>query len=188
MVGNTPNFNKYDILRCFLAVGKGISRNRLKKELGIGEGTARSILDTLKKKGLISSTRKGHSLTEKGKGISAKLSNIIELKKIRTDIYRGTKQAAALIKHKKPAKIEVKLRDTAIKNGADAALILSFDKKLHAPGIEAGFPELDNLFGFEKNNILVVSFAKTQRDAENSALAVADEISSDLGRLLLRQS
>jgi len=184
MVGNISNFNDFDVIRCFLAVSRHVSRQKLKKELGLGEGTVRTILDMLKKKGLISSTRKGHSLTGKGEPLAGKINNTIELKKIKTNIYKNTKQAAVLIRQKKHVKIKVELRDTAIRNGADAALILSFDKKLHAPGIEISFPELDKLFKFEKNNILIVTFAKTQKDAENSALAVADKISSFSGRLL----
>lgn len=178
MVGNIPNFNDFDVIRCFLAVSRNISRQTLARELGLGEGTVRSILDVLKSKAIISSTREGHSLTKKGKALISRINSKIEIKKIKTNIYKNTKQAAALVKTKKPVKIKVSLRDTAIRNRADAALILSFDKKLCAPGIEINFPELDKIFDFKKNNILVVSFAKTQRDAENSALAVAGEIVS----------
>ena len=50
MVGNTPNFSKYDVLRCFLRLEKEIGRQELAKELSLGEGTIRSILDILKKR------------------------------------------------------------------------------------------------------------------------------------------
>jgi len=176
MVGNKPNFNDFDVIRCFLAASRNISRQRLVRELGLGEGTVRSLLGILKSKGIISSTRKGHSLTRKGEALAGRINCSLEIRKIKTKIYKNTRQAAVLVRTKRQVKISVGLRDIAIKNGADAALILSFDKKLYAPGMEINFPELERIFEFEKNNVLVVSFAKTQRDAENSALAVAGKI------------
>ena len=66
MVGNIPNFNDVDILRCFLKIDKDISRIDLVKKLQLGEGTIRTILNILKNNNLITSTQKGHSFNEKG--------------------------------------------------------------------------------------------------------------------------
>ena len=69
MVGNTPNFTKLDILRCFLRLDRKISRKELASELRLGEGTVRTILDILKGIGLLDSSRVGHFLSGKGKEV-----------------------------------------------------------------------------------------------------------------------
>ena len=61
MVGNIPNFTKIDLLRCFVRLNKNIGRKELSKELGLGEGTVRTILNILKSKKLLDSTKKGIS-------------------------------------------------------------------------------------------------------------------------------
>ena len=66
MANNPNNYNNLDILRTFIKIKEPISRKDLTKELELGEGTIRTILDILKRKKLISSTRKGHFLTGKG--------------------------------------------------------------------------------------------------------------------------
>src|SRR3989344_1154647 len=66
MVGNIPNFTKIDILRCFLRFNKNIGRQELAKDLELGEGTARTILEILKSNNLLDSTKKGHFLSRKG--------------------------------------------------------------------------------------------------------------------------
>jgi len=57
MVGNIPGYVKTDIIRAFLLMKENISRNKLVKKLELGEGTVRTILDILKHKNLICSTK-----------------------------------------------------------------------------------------------------------------------------------
>ncbi|MBI2656169.1 hypothetical protein HYX03_00330, partial [Candidatus Woesearchaeota archaeon] len=52
MVGNIQNFTKLDILRCFLRFNKNTGRQELSRKLELGEGTVRTILNTLKSKKL----------------------------------------------------------------------------------------------------------------------------------------
>ena len=66
MVGNIPNFTKIDALRCFLRFNKNIGRQDLAKDLELGEGTVRTILEILKAKKLLDSTKRGHFLSKKG--------------------------------------------------------------------------------------------------------------------------
>lgn len=183
MVGNTPNYTKIDILRCFLEIEPNISRRELVKRLGLGEGTMRGILDILKRMKTISSTRKGHSLTRKGKDLLKRIKNSIEIKKIDSNIvYKKRKKIGILVKGKKKKKIDYRLRDLALKNKADGALIFKFDKRLYLPNVDytAKFSELEKEFKFKKGNLLIVGFASSYKDAENGALAIAISLCKDL--------
>ncbi len=183
MVGNIPNYTKIDVLRCFLAIDENISRKGLVKKLGLGEGTVRSVLDILKKKKNIISTRQGHSLTNKGKTLLKKINNLIEIKKIDSDaIYPKQKKIGILIKGRKKGKIDYRLRDIAVKNKAEGAVIFVFEKRLYLPNVDytSRFSDLEKEFNFKKGNLLIISFATNYKDAESGALAIAINICKDL--------
>ena len=188
MVGNTPNYNKYDILRCFLRLNKNIGRQELSKELGLGEGTVRTILEMLKSKKLLDSTKKGHFLSDKG---------IAELNKISRDItgptiinakavYPEFRKAAILLRKFNQFKESYKLRDIAVKNDAEGALILKFENSLYAPESEykGNFEEFEKYFDFENGNILIVAFANNAKDAETGAIAAAAELNDALKKFI----
>lgn len=157
------------------------------KELELGEGTVRSILDILKKKKLITSTRQGHSLAEKGKEVLREIKDIIEIKKlISKKIFPDHKKTAVLVKkYDKDIKIDYELRDTAVKNKADGALIFLFDKKLIIPDYECrgDFKELDDLFDYKNKDLLIITFAGSYKNSETSALKVAEAVNANLNIL-----
>ena len=188
MVGNYPNFMKTDILRCFLKIDNNTSRRYLKKYLEIGEGTVKSILNILKNKKLISSTKKGHSLTEKGKLLKTKIEGIITVKKIDVrNLYPNYKKIGILIKDNKKIKIDYRLRDLAVKNGAEGALIFNYNNKLILPDYDKrDFKEIEKLFDLKNNNILVITFAPSFKLAEYSGLSVLLEINKNINDLLER--
>ncbi len=183
MVGNIPNYSKIDVLRCFLEIKENISRKDLVKRLGLGEGTVRTILNLLKKKKIISSTRQGHSLSDKGNKLLKKINSIIEIKKIDSDvIYHNKKKVGVLVKGRKKGKIDYRLRDIAVKNKADGAVIFVFDKRLYLPNVDytSRFSDLEKEFNFKKGNLLIISFANNYKNAESGALAIAVNICKDL--------
>jgi len=176
MVGNISNFNDYDVLRAFLLLEKPFSRAELVNKLELGEGTVRTILDILKNKKLIKSTRKGHFLNENGIKFLRKIREEIEgPKRIRYDkLYPKLKKSALLVKNCNKW-VSFKERDIAIKNSAEAALLFRFDKNLFLPQAEQDVintKQLDELFQYRKNDILIITFADSYKVAENSALAV----------------
>src|SRR3989338_7974571 len=132
MVGNAPNYTKYDVLRCFLRLSRNAGRQELSRELELGEGTVRTILDILKSKNLLGSTKKGHFLSRTGIGELDKLFDNIEMpKNIESKLsYPQYRKIAALLKKSNELNDVYKLRDIAVKNGAEGALILKFEKKL----------------------------------------------------------
>ena len=188
MVGNFPNFTKLDVLKCFLKFGKKISRNELSKELGLGEGTVRTILNILKEKNLLDSTKKGHFLNNRGMEVLNAIGKDMEgPKKAKTEKnFPHSKIVAILLRKGNEIKNAYKLRDLAVKEKAEGALILRFNNKLHAPESEydKDFDELENLFAFKNGDFLVVAFADNEKHAESGALAVAAELNDELKSFL----
>lgn len=188
MVGNIPNFTKVDVLRCFLRFNKNISRQELARDLELGEGTIRTILEMLKSKKLLDSNKKGHFLSKKGEKILSQINNFVKsIKHIGSkDIYPDLEKIGVQLKGNSRLKETYKLRDMAVKHGAEGALILKFDCKLYAPesNYEQDYKELEKSFDFSKDDVLVISFSREKRKAENGALAIAIELNSALKKFI----
>lgn len=184
MVGNIPNFTKLDVLRCFLRCNKNIGRQELARELELGEGTIRTILDLLKSKTLLDSTKKGHFLSKKGNETLHQIFEQITLPKPITmqGIYPQLKKICVLLRNAANLKELYKLRDIAVKNRADGAIILRFDNKLYAPesDYKLDYGELEHSFDFKKDDVLIITFSSDKRYAENGALAIAVELNGYL--------
>src|SRR3989338_3021816 len=101
MVGNKPNYTKFDVLRCFFRIGEGISRHNLAKSLELGEGTIRTILGILKNKKLIKSTKKGHFLSSRGNSEMSKLKENMALPAgiESSSIFGSLKKSAVMVKN-----------------------------------------------------------------------------------------
>jgi predicted transcriptional regulator len=189
MVGNLSNFTKIDILRCLLKIEKPVSRSELSKMLGLGEGTIRAILDVLKKNKLLESNKQGHFLSTKGNTIVKKIKNNVAMKEIDlVNLPKNKKKIALHIKNPKKTGKSYILRDEAVKNGADGALILSFDGKLkfHDLDYEQDFSEIEKKFDLSKNDVVIVAYADSYKLAEHGALAAATELNSELKGVMER--
>ncbi|MFC1691678.1 DUF4443 domain-containing protein [Nanoarchaeota archaeon] len=194
MPGNLPNYNQKDIVRALFLIANSpepIARVDLMDGLGLGEGTVRTVLDLLKLKKLIISTNQGHKLTSGGEDIITKITKkLINLntKKIKLEIedYKKLKHSIMVLRLNKQPDYSFKFRDIAIKNNADAAMILYYDGKLCFPDSNykkehyEPFKIIEENFQFEEGDVLIITFAQTQRDAENSGLAVVEGIDGKL--------
>ena len=183
MVGNLSNFTKIDTLRCLLKIENPVSRIELSKILGLGEGTIRSILNILKKNNLLESNNKGHYLSEKGRNIIKKIKDNINLKEITlNDPYPNKKKIALHLKSPDKLIKSYILRDDAMKNGADGALVFNFDKKLELYGsdYERDFSRIEDMFDLGKDDLVIVAYADSYRLAEHGALAAAIELNKDI--------
>ena len=188
MVGNIPNFTKIDILRCFLRLSKNVGRQELARELELGEGTMRSILNLLKSKSLLDSTKKGHFLSRKGK---EKIDEILECVSIPRkmpfhDLYPEFKKIGIVVKNAQRLKDTYKLRDIAVKNGAEGAMILRFEKKLFAPDsdLKQDFYELEKFFELRNGDSLIIGFAEKNRNAESGTFSIAVEMKETLKKFI----
>lgn len=177
MVGNLPNYNELDVLRAFILLEERMSRQDLAKRLELGEGTIRTILEILKKKGLIRSTNKGNVFTEKGSRARQKILEKISVpKETKLHLYNQYRRVAVVYKAGRKIKIDYTLRDFAVKAGAEGAIILRYEGGRGLTlDYDAGysFEYLEDKFDFRNNDILIITFANALRDAENSALSVA---------------
>ena len=189
MVGNLKNYTKIDILRCFLRIEKPISRLELSKILDLGEGTVRGILDILKEKGFLDSDKNGHYLSDKGNSLISKIKSSIVIKEAAlTNVFPKQKKIAVQIKNPKHLERAYILRDIAVKNGAEGAIIIRCgeDKKLKIFDSEykEDFSEIESKFDLGYGDLVTVAYADSYRLAEHGALAVAVELSNDLGYLM----
>lgn len=184
MVGNLPNYNEMDILRAFIFLEERMSRQDLARKLELGEGTIRTILDILKKKGLIRSTNKGHTFTEKGSRARHRIFGKISMpKEVKLHLYDQYRRVGIVYRAGRKIKMDYTLRDFAVKAGAEGAIILRYEKgRGLSLDYDAGysFEYLEDKFDFKDNDILIITFAKTAREAENAGLSVI----TSLGRPL----
>ena len=181
MVGNNSNFTKLDILRCFLRLNRNASRQELAKELELGEGTVRTILKNLKARKLSDSTKNGHFLTKKGNEILNRIYDCISSPTNITlnDIYPNLKKVGILVRNMPSLKHTYKLRDTAVRNGAEGAVILEYKNKLKLPEqANFNYKSLEKQFDLRNNDLLIVSFSNKNKYAENGALAVTVELNN----------
>jgi hypothetical protein len=191
MVGNIPHFRDLDVLRTFLvlALSEGISRQELVKRLDLGEGTIRSILAILKEKQCIVSTQQGHILTLKGKQLYTFLNKIIsQPKSIVLHPYDHLKSIGVVYKDTLTLDYKhYKLRDHAVKNGAEGAVLLhskkdrldvGFDCKDDFTYLRKHFEEL------EDGHTLITTFSTSTKNAEAGALAVVLEVSKEMKKVI----
>jgi hypothetical protein len=107
-----------------------VSRNLLCQELALGEGSIKTLVKHLKMKGLIQSTKRGTTMTEKGRKISSEILSLIPTETTipKCSIALGKFNYAVLVKGFSFAvKLGIEQRDEAIRIGALGATTLLFD-------------------------------------------------------------
>ena len=125
--GPLPRFAEVHVREALELIGKHgrVGRKDLADELRIGEGSVRTVLNQLKKRGLITSSRGGHSLTDKGRRA---LGKSLEFVKIDAgDLTVGGVDVATVVRGAADmVKKGIEQRDEAIKAGAAGATVLIF--------------------------------------------------------------
>jgi predicted transcriptional regulator len=185
--GPTPSFNEAHVIKVLELIGDhgSIGRIRLSKELGLGEGTTRTLLKHLKNEGITQSSRTGISLSEKGKKLFSELRNKLSACKEvpRSPLTVGSCNIAVLVRNSADAVGSgMEQRDIAIKNGATGATTLIFSSnKLSLPtgeeNISESMPELhDKLvtqFKPKENDVIIVGCGENRELAEIGAKMAA---------------
>jgi hypothetical protein len=134
------SFEVVHIFKVFQLLDKNehVSRTLLCQELGLGEGSVRTLLRHLKMQGLVSSTNGGTRLTEKGKALSSELLQSIpsEGNMPKCSISLGRFNYVVLLRNYAfVIKSGIEQRDAAIKMGALGATTLLYkDRKFIMPG------------------------------------------------------
>lgn len=185
MAGASPNFSDIHIIRTLIALQTRIGRKKLLKEIGIGEGSMRTILKKLKTKSLIDSTKKGHKLNDVGlEHLNEYLKKFTIPFKIHADDIVAGKKTGIVVRGAS-GKITTGLleRDTAVRAGASGALILKccsgaklkFPDEIRSIDDYPGFTsELVNLnVDFNPGDVLIVAFSDCYIVSENACIAIA---------------
>ncbi|MBU1854441.1 MAG: DUF4443 domain-containing protein, partial [Nanoarchaeota archaeon] len=107
-------------------------------------------------------------------------------KKLTLTEYKNLKSCGLLIKKPGKTKINLDLRDEAIRNGAYSSIIFQYNKELKIPFLEYNYKKenkkdyekINEEFKLEQGNLLIITFAKEQSTCENSSLAVMKKINN----------
>ena len=178
-IGPLPRFAEAQVSKALRLIAERGPRGRkeLANELGVGEGSMRTILDRLKRQGLIVSSRAGHAITAKGKRrLQEKLFEYVQidagsLTVSDVDVATIVKGAASKVKR------GIEQRDEAIKVGANGATVLVFKGgKLRFPD---GFLEIKEELSStltkalkpREEDVIVIGTARDAVRAEEGAKA-----------------
>ena len=185
--GPAPSFNEAHVVKALEIIGKCgiVGRIRLSKEVGLGEGTTRTLLKHLKNEGVTQSSRSGISFSETGKklfsDLRTKLSEGVEVPS--SPLTVGPFNIAVLVRDSAQAVGSgMEQRDTAIKSGASGATTLVFSgNKLSMPACVNDISESTSSLHDEivtklnpnENDVIIVGSGETRDLAETGAKMAA---------------
>jgi len=168
-----------------------VGRGALAKRLGLGEGSARTVVKILKSGGLIKTSKKGCELTEKGRALFKELQrDITKIHKIEAGRLAVGEYAVAVLVRGAGNRVGhgVEQRDAALLAGAAGATTIIYrDGKLRAPTISEDLkkdhPELArkllSIFEPKNNDAIVIGSADEETAAERGAEAAAYTLKSE---------
>ena len=164
---------------------KPVGRNKLAKQLNVGEGAIRTIITRLRQGGLIETSKEGCSLTSKGRAVWKTFTGYfptrVEMGPI--DLIKTEHNYAFLIRNSgRRVKSGIEQRDAAIVAGAQrAVIIVCKNKRLVidsvSDNLEVHFPHSTNqiLNSMQPldNDVLIIVGAKTLPSAKHGAFAAS---------------
>lgn len=185
--GPAPSFNEAHVVKALELIGDHgkVGRIRLSKELGLGEGTTRTLLKHLKNEGIIQSSRNGIAFSEDGKKLFSDLrSKLGACKEVPSSpLTFGSCNVAVLVRNSaKAVGSGMEQRDSAIKIGASGATTLIFsNNKLSLPtgeeNLSESMPELHaklvTQFNPKENDVIIIGSGKNRALAEIGATMAA---------------
>lgn len=184
--GLAPAYSKVHVIKAIEIIGSlvGIGRKMLSKELGLGEGTVRTLVKRLKDEGMLESSRSGMFLTSLGKKLLGDLHESLRTTELEeTIITVGRFNYAVLVKGSAPEiKSGVEQRDAALIAGAKGATTLIFKEgRFYIPSLDIEFPEkisqrLIERLSPEEGDVIIIGTADSLLEAELGAKAAALEI------------
>lgn len=188
--GRAPSFIEAHVIKALEIINtrKVVGRTRLSKELGLGEGTARTLVKHLKREKLVEVSRRGITLSESGKEMFSRLrchlSEAVEIPP--SPLTTGPHNVAVLVRNRGHAvKYGLEQRDAAIRAGASGATTLVFSQnRLSLPGVKESIlkdvsPIRDTLMSKlspRENDAIIIGSAKDKRTAELGAKMSAIEL------------
>jgi len=188
--GRAPSFTDAHVVRALEIIGSGevVGRIRLSKELGLGEGTARTLVKHLKNEGIIKISKYGIMLSENGKKMFSDLKSKISegIKVPQSPLTVGPFNIAVLVKGMaRKIKRGLEQRDIAIKAGALGATTLVFSRnRLTMPSNEEdvfkSIPSIHDMLvsklGPKENDVIIIGSGENKTSAEIGAKMAALEL------------
>ncbi|MCD6445902.1 DUF4443 domain-containing protein [Candidatus Bathyarchaeota archaeon] len=184
--GPTPTFSIFHLLYALeLIAEKPIGRNKLAKELKVGEGVVRTIINRLKDASLIKTSRAGCVLTSKGLKIWREYKSIFKkmVKLEKNELTFAECNYAILVKNRgHKVKSGMEQRDAAIIMGAKSATTILFKTGcLRLPSVNEdlakNFPnatkQITKLLKPEENDVIIIVSANSWEKAVYGSLAAA---------------
>lgn len=180
--GPVPRFTDYHIWKALMLFDdrEPLGRKKLASALGIGEGSARTILDMLGERGYVTTGARGTILTEKG--IMTRDSTYMEFATLpKSYMTIGLCDCAVVVpRMAKRVQYGCEERDVAILAGALGATTLVYtDGIIKFPGSDS-YPVEDALcqsifsrLEVEEGDAIVIGTAKTPERAEKGAISAA---------------
>lgn len=184
--GRTPEFTSAHVLIALRIIRKkSPGRKQLSADLCLGEGTVRNLLRRLAEEGLVSSTRRGVSLTSVGEGLVEELTQRIRGRPVpRSHLTVGEYNHAVLVKGgASKVRLGVEQRDNALISGASGATTLIVeDGGFRVPALPDAVekPIVDSIMelGPEDGDAVVIGTADRVFFAELGAYAAGLELLS----------
>lgn len=185
--GPSPSFTPVHFVKALLLLEKGsMGRQLMSKMLELGEGSARTLIKKLTERALVSiDPVEGCKLTEEGRLIVNELRRtIISAKEFTLEEFE-IKLPSFAIQVRVPSLLDVpitKLRDIAVRNGAEGMLVFSVkDSKISLPmivdDISKDYPKLvsmiESSFSLKDGDLILIGFAEDKKAAEIGTLAAA---------------
>jgi predicted transcriptional regulator len=179
--GRTPDFTEAYILVALKLIRKNkIGRKQLSDILQSGEGTIRTLIKRLRDEGLISTSRYGMELTEKGISLLDKIDMVLygfEFPKTNMTIAENN-YAVLLKKGVQNVRYGIEQRDAALIAGAKGASTLVMkDSKLVMPGsgtsIDKESLEALRCLDLENGDVVIIGSADSMLQAEIGAYSAA---------------
>lgn len=164
---------------------KKISRSLLIKELGLGEGSIKTLVKHLKMSGLVENSKGGMWFTNKGKTVYSKLHDVIpnEMDITKCSISLGKFNHAVLVKNLAHGiRNGIEQRDEAIKSGATGATTLIFRHGgLLMPSTREDLMRKDQTLYFlimknlqpQENDVIIIGSSENKKTAEMAAKSAA---------------
>lgn len=184
--GPSPSFSVVHVIKALeLVAEKPIGRNKLSRELVLGEGATRTLIERLKDYDLIKVDRAGCIFSKKGEKLWNALQVVLPRKNIleRSGLTLAAFNVAMLVKGGgDKVKFGMEQRDAALLIGAKGATTMVFKNgKLRFPSegrdVAKDFPKIyRNLIDSlepQENDVIVIGSADTLEKAEYGALAAA---------------
>jgi predicted transcriptional regulator len=184
--GPSTTFSMFHIsYAIWLMAKKPIGRSKLAEKLSVGEGAIRTIINRLRAAGLITISKEGCALTDKGlsiwKNFEAVFPKRVEIGK--TALTTSEYNYAFLVKNRgHKVKSGIEQRDAAIMSGARRAIVIVFKNgrliiDSVSNSIEKEFPEAANEIlkdvEPEDNDVIVIAGADNPLKAKRGAFAAS---------------